>query len=342
MKRERFDEAMKQHFQRIRGSLADMRAKVLSEIASAAEKDAADARKYNREYLQERREDARNTYNERISAIKAKTKQAVNVEVAAINMLLTEWISEPAPERLTTLLHLYQDFHLEPSRAEVQLMREAAEGSYIGQKLINGFSDQFGIHIPCVSVEDMTKAVREMAADAEIAITAYGGSLGTNFKYLVDDLGLTISPDDLKTYRPFAESYGREPVTVEDGQVDTNDSLTRTESLFAEVMKTPDLTLTANKRHEIDKLFSGCTSADDKVETAANIMQNGGLVADLMHLYDDGLTKQALKHIAESKRRSAAKAMDKLKEAKEEASAAVQASTDAAEAARHAQGDYSL
>lgn len=342
MKKERFDEAMKQHFQRIRGSLADMRAKTLSEIASAAEKDAADARKYNREYLQERREDARNTYNERISAIKAKTKQAVNVEVAAINMLLTEWISEPAPERLTTLLHLYQDFHLEPSRAEVQLMREAAEGSFVGQKLINAFSDQFGIHIPCVSVEDMTKAVREMAADAEVAIAAYNGSLGTNFKYLVDDLGLTISPDDLKTYRPFAESYGREPVTVEDGQVDVNDSLTRTERLFTEAMRTPDLVLTDSKRAEIDKLFSGCTSADDKVETAANIMQNGGLVADLMHLYDDALTKQSLKHIAEGKRRSAARAMDKLTKAKEEASAAVQASTDAAEAARHAQGDYSL
>ena len=342
MKKERFDEAMKQHFQRIRGSLADMRAKVLSEIASAAEKDAADARKYNREYLQERREDARNTYNERISAIKAKTKQAVNVEVAAINMLLTEWISEPAPERLTTLLHLYQDFHLEPSRAEVQLMREAAEGSYIGQKLINGFSDQFGIHIPCVSAEDMTKAVREMAADAEIAIAAYNGSLGTNFKYLVDDLGLTISPDDLKTYRPFAESYGREPVTVEDGQVDTSDSLARAESLFTEAMRTPDLKLTDSKRNEIDKLFSGCTSADDKVEIAANIMQNGGLIADLMPMYDGELTKRALKKTAEDKRRSATRAMDKLTKAKEEASAAVQASTDAAEAARHAQGDYSL
>ena len=342
MKKERFDEAMKQHFQRIRGSLADMRAKVLSEIASAAEKDAADVRKYNREYLKERREDARNTYNERINAIKNKTKQAVNVEVAAINMLLTEWISEPAPERLTTLLHLYQDFRLEPSRAEVQLMREAAEGSFVGQKLINGFSDQFGIHIPYVSVEALTKAVREMQSDAEVAVDAYAGALDTNFKYLADDLGLSISPDDLKTYRPFAESYGREPVTVEDGQVDVNDSLTRTESLFMESMKTPDLTLTDSKRHEIDKLFSGCTSADDKVEIAANIMQNGGLIADLMPMYDGELTKRALKKTAEDKRRSATKAMDKLTKAKEEASAAVQASTDAAEAARHAQGDYSL
>jgi len=255
---------------------------------------------------------------------------------------LTEWISEPAPERLTTLLHLYQDFHLEPSRAEVQLMREAAEGSYIGQKLINGFSDKFGIHIPCISVEEMTKAVREMAADAEIAITAYGGSLGTNFKYLVDDLGLTISPDDLKTFRPFAENYGREPVTVEDGQVDVNDSLTRAESLFTEVMKTPDLTLTDSKRHEIDKLFSGCTSADDKVEIAANIMQTGGLVADLMHLYDDTLTKQALSKIAEDKRRSAAKSMDRFTKAKEAAAKATQAATSADMAARQAAGDYSI
>ena len=342
MKKERFDEAMKQHFQRIRGSLADMRVEILKQIASAAQADAQNAKKYNADYLMEKRLDMRNVYNERIEKIKNQAKQAVNVEVAAINMLLTEWISEPAPERLTTLLHLYQDFRLEPSRAEVQLMREAAEGSYIGQKLINGFSDQFGIHIPCVSVEEMTKAVREMAADAEVAIAAYNGSLGTNFKYLVDDLGLTISPDDLKTFRPFAENYGREPVTVEDGQVDVNDSLTRTESLFAEVMKTPDLTLTDSKRHEIDKLFSGCTSADDKVETAASIMQNGGLVADLMHLYDDGLTKQALKHIAEDKRRSAAKSMQKFEAAKEDAAKATQAATSATMALDRANGDYAL
>ena len=342
MKKERFDEAMKQHFQRIRGSLADMRVEILKQIASAAQADAQNAKKYNADYLMEKRLDMRNVYNERIEKIKNQAKQAVNVEVAAINMLLTEWISEPAPERLTTLLHLYQDFHLEPSRAEVPLMREAAEGSYIGQKLINGFSDQFGIHIPYVSVEALTKAVREMQSDAEVVVAAYAGALGANFRYLADDLGLSVSSDDLKIYRPFAENYGREPVTVEDGQVDVNDSLTRTESLFMESMKTPDLVLTDSKRNEIDKLFSGCTSADDKVEIAANIMQNGGLVADLMHLYDDGLTKQALKHIAEGKRRSAAKSMQKFEAAKEEAAKATQAATSADMAARQAAGDYSL
>lgn len=342
MKKERLDEAMKQHFQRIRGSLADMRVEILKQIASAAQADAQNAKKYNADYLMEKRLDMRNVYNERIEKIKNQAKQAVNVEVAAINMLLTEWISEPAPERLTTLLHLYQDFHLEPSRAEVQLMREAAEGSYIGQKLINGFSDQFGIHIPCVSVEAMTKAVREMAADAEIATAAYAGTLGANYKYLADDMGLSISPDELKTFRPFAENYGREPVTVEDGQIDINDSLARAESLFTEAMRTPDLKLTDSKRNEFDKLFSSCQNDADRLEVAATIMQTGGLVADLMPMYDGELTKQALKKTAEDKRRSATKSMQKFEAAKEEAAKATQAATSADMAARQAAGDYSL
>ena len=100
--------------------------------------------------------------------------------------------------------------------------------------------------------------------------------------------------------------------------------------------------LTQSKKVEIDALFADCETDADRLSTCINIMESGGSIADLMNVYDSGLTKKALSAIADQRRYDAEQSVRMLAQAKEDAAKATQAATSATMALDRANGDYSL
>lgn len=326
-------EKLQEHFTKIRYILGDCRARVLQEIADVAEKDAEASKKYNSNYLAERRTDLRGTSAGRIAKVKETAKQKISQEVAALNIDMKSWLFEPIPQDFAVIVQNFRDFDITPSKAELSVLADQVGGSYLAEKVLQAYAAQVGIDTGFTPLEELQKGIAEMKSDALTAVDAFAGVQDSHHHYMCDSLELPICPEELKYFRHFAERYGKDD--------NTDDSISRCEKVFLDATS-QDIGLTPGKKSELDALFSDCQNEDEKVSIAIRIIEDGGTLADILPMYDKALSTAALYRIADDKRMSAERAVHSMVAMKKAASAAVQASTDAAEAARHAQGDYSL
>ena len=241
------------------------------------------------------------------------------------------WAKEPAPFELLETLNTYRTYDIKPSLEELRAFQELAAGSFIGSKIVNELAVKSGVYdTNFAEISDIMKDLRQAEADMKCAITYYYGLYDESTRHYTGDQFTNPNANGMWYLIPFAADY-----------IEKEDSpLTRVEKLLSGLTE-DSFDILPSKRAELDETFKDADE-QQKIKIAKSLINTKSSLADLLEKYDSALYKSALDGIADDTRAIARQAVRDYEDAMESASAAVQASTDAAEAARHAQGDYSL
>lgn len=286
MKNKTIAKEMQAHFKAIRHAVEVMRAAVLKRISQAADLSARNYERYNQDYLAIRQAEMRQTAEAEISAVKQTALEKVRSEYAQINTLLMDWVTMPLSDKCNTMLRIYTDFNLQPTKAELQLLAETAQGSYFACRVVDGMAKSLGYDYDFKPIEVIRREVDTARRDTENAIKNFAGVPDERHKLAADLLGLNLAEN--RNLVVFSVTF-----------LERENTFSRLETELCDVVET-EFTLLPSKRREIDALFVDVPDAD-KVDVAKRLIENDDSMADLLALYDKKLYLDALNRIASEK-----------------------------------------
>ena len=288
MKNKTIAKEMKTHFQNIRHAVEVMRAAVLKRISQAADLSARNYERYNQDFLKIRQAEMRQTAEAEISAVKQTALEKVRSEYAQINTLLTDWVAMELPDKCNTMLRIYTDFNIQPTRAELQLLAETAQGSYLACRVVDGMGRRLGYEVlDFKTIEVIRREVDTARRDTENAIRNFAGLPDANHRLAADLLGLNLAEN--RNLVIFASDF-----------LERENTFSRLETELCDVVET-EFTLLPSKRREIDALFADAPDSD-RIDVAKRMIENDDSLRDLLELYDRQLYLDALAKIADERR----------------------------------------
>lgn len=306
MKNRTIAKEMQAHFKAIRTAVEVMRAAVLKRISQAADLSARNYERYNQDFLRIRQAEMRQNAESEINAVKVTALEKVRSEYAQINTLLTDWVTMPLPDKCNTMLRIYTDFNIQPTKAELQLLAETAQGSYFACRVVDGMGRRLGYEVlDFKTIEVIRREVDTARRDTENAIKNFAGIPDENHKLAADLLGLELAEN-------------RNLVVYSADFLENDNTFSRLERELSDITET-EFSLLPSKRREIDKLFADVADAD-RTGVAVRLIESDDSMGDLLSLYDKNLFLDALAKIAQEKQAIA----ETLKASRAEVDAAAQ------------------
>ena len=287
MKNKTIAKEMQAHFKAIRHAVEVMRAAVLKRISQAADLSARNYERYNQDFLKIRQAEMRQGAEAEIDAVKQTALEKVRSEYAQISALLTDWVTMPLPDKCNTMLRIYTDFNIQPTKAELQLLAETAQGSYFASRVVDGMGRRLGYEVlDFKTIEVIRREVDTARRDTENAIRNFAGIPDERHRLAADLLGLNLAEN--RNLIVYAANF-----------LENDNTFSRLETELSDITET-EFSLLPSKRREIDALFDGTPDAD-KADVAKRLIENDDGLRDLLSLYDKELYLDALAKIAEEK-----------------------------------------
>lgn len=287
MKNKTIANSMKKHFSNIRGAVEAMQTGVIKRIHGASELSVNNVRKYNADYLAQVQAEMRDNAEREINAVKQTCTERCRAEFVEINGLLTDWLLEPIPDGCATMLRAFKDYGITPTKSELAVMSEVAQGSYFANRALDSLAKNLGFcDFDFKPIDLLRRELNTARKDCENAIRNYSGIPDENHRLAADLLGLNLAEN--RNLIVYASCF-----------LERENTFSRLERELSDVTET-QFTLLPSKRREIDALFVNVPDVD-KVDVAKRLIENDDSMADLLEVYDRELYLDALGKLASEK-----------------------------------------
>ena len=289
---------IRRHFAEIRQAITKTHDSIDAIIDRAVNQNSRNAHKYNAEYLATKTAELRAQAAEDAAAVKNEGIQTIRQEFAGIELCLRDWLFAPVPDGLASALRIVKDFDITLGAQELAVLSESAYGSYLGLKLIDGMAQQHGIKTPFIPYHDIERQLGTAKRDCITAINAYVGQLSFDNTFVANKLSLPLAPEEMSLYHVFAQDF-------EDPERAT--SLREIEAGLCDLTE-DDFAITPARRNEIDKIFED-ENEEERITTAARLIDSEDPLGALLPLYDQSLYKNACNRLDTVARERALRAL---------------------------------
>lgn len=311
MKNKTINQELQTRFTAIRNAIQTMQDGVNTKVNRCADKSFRNLKMYSQEYNKQLQKELFASTSAEIMGLKQRCRTTCDREFLAVRQTMRTWMLTPMPPEASAALELFVRNGITPSRREIEILQESAQGNYLASKLLDTLSRSAGFwNTSFRSVDDLEKDLAAAQNIVNVSISAYQGQMHDN-TYVATVLGLEIVPSETDTwYSPLAESI------IAEG---ADNSFTRTEAELLDTTES-EFSLLPSKRRQLDELLGGLEH-DDRIRVIQEAVEsNDTSMCDAFELYDDSLYHEAVQRLAEYKRAQ-------LKEA-------IQARTEAAQTAK--------
>lgn len=296
MKSKNIAHSMKKHFSNIRHAVQTMQTGVIKRICGASELSVNNVRKYNADYLAQVQGEMRANAEREIAGIKQTCTERCRAEFVEIDGLLTDWLLTPVPESCATMLRAFTDYGITPTRSELLVLSEVAQGSYFANRALDSLAKNLGFcDFDFEAIDVLRRELNTARKDCENAIANFSGIPDERHRLAADLLGLNLAEN-------------RNLIIFSVDFLEKDNTFSRLEKKLSDVVET-EFSLLPSKRREIDALFADVPDSD-RTDVAKRLIENDDSLRDLMELYDRKLYLDALAKIADE-RRSIAESLKK-------------------------------
>ena len=310
MKSRTINKELQDRFANIRKAIQEMQDGVNTKVNRCADRAAKNAKMYSADYNRQLHTELIASTSAEIMGLKQKCRTVCDREFLGVRECLRTWMLTPMTPETSAALELFVRNGITPSRREIQILQESAQGNYLASKLLDTLSRNAGFWDTSFrSVDDLEKDLAAAQSGVNLSISAYQGQMHDN-TYVATVLGLEIVPSETDTwFSPAAETI------IAEG---ADNSFTRTEAELLDSTES-EFSLLPSKRAELDQMLDGLAH-DDRIRVIQETIEsNDTSMRDAFELYDKNLFGEAAQRLAEYKR-------EQLKEA-------IKARTEAAQTA---------
>lgn len=288
MKSKNIAKQMRTHFGSIRDAVEAMQTGVIKRICGASELSVNNVRKYNADYLAQVQGEMRANAEREIAGIKQTCTERCRAEFVEIDGLLTDWLLTPVPESCATMLRAFRDYGITPTRSELAVLSEVAQGSYFANRALDSLAKNLGFcDFDFEAIDVLRRELNTARKDCENAIANFSGIPDERHRLAADLLGLNLAEN--RNLIIFSACF-----------LEKDNTFSRLEKKLSDVVET-EFSLLPSKRREIDKLFADVADAD-RTGVAVRLIESDDSMGDLLSLYDKNLYLDALSQIAQEKR----------------------------------------
>ena len=298
------------HFQIIQKHLDDIQNSIVAyqkavdmKIEKYQRNAAEDEQRLNEHALMEETERNQTILRGDRERVANSTELQITLDFECIEAELQLWACEPPSESFLKIMNAIDTFNLALDADEIVMLSQTASGSYLGNKILNGYAQKNGLQFPFVELSGMFQEIRNVKADCMLSINAYCGKEHN----ITDMRWLALNPDTKREYDSTRRLFSSEYITRDES------SFTRLRQMLNTATDTT-VSLADSEIDRIGKLFEGVEPAE-RFDRMKQLIETHPEVEPKLALFDPHCYKNAKAEIRHAKFEARQNALAALKEA---------------------------
>lgn len=253
-------------------SLDVHRDKVNAVVDEYRKADKRNRKTYSDDFYQRQHEELIAKYREKIAKEKENVGNTLNVYFGNIQDTLNQWVSAPLPESKTNLLYLIMQSGLKLNRAEFEAIQESIGTNYWGNRILARVAEQNSILVKKgYGLETYERILKDCISSADVFVNGFYGQ----------NPAWEFVPENVSKHLVAAAAAG---TPIKNGC-----ALHRAALLWdGSSIPCSKTKLSVNDKDIIEKLYSGCSTDNEKISRTEELISETPELVDILKLTEYG------------------------------------------------------
>lgn len=298
------------HFQIIQKHLDDIQNSIIAyqkavdmKIEKYKRNAAEDEQRLNQRALAEETQRNQTILRGDRERVANSTELQITLAFECIEAELQLWACEPPEESFLKIMNAIDTFNLALDADEIVVLSQTASGSYLGNKILNGYAQKNGMQFPFTELAGMFQEIRNTKADVLLSINAYAGKQNS----VTEMRWLAVNPNTGREYDVTRRLFASEYITRDES------SFTRLRQMLNTATDTT-VSLADSEIDRIGKMFEGIEPAE-RFDRMKQLIEAHPELEGKLSMYDPHCYKNAKMEIRHAKFEARQNALAALKEA---------------------------